>query len=114
MSVRYRTQNAQYFQRTAGLSKHHFKFGPCGDAGPTPLKLVDCKVFPLCSNRTMNDRPASWRMPSPKQMEKLARKRARQTDPSSEPTPDQPSPPEWWETLPRFSSTSFEVQFLLL
>ncbi len=43
-----------------------------------------------------SDRPASWRMPSPKQMEKLAREWARDTGAS---TPDQPPPPEWWESV---------------
>ena len=31
-------------------------------------------MFLLCSNSKMTDRPASWRMPTPKQMEKLPRK----------------------------------------
>ena len=29
-------------------------------------------LFLLCSIRGMTDRPASWRMPTPEQMEKLA------------------------------------------
>jgi hypothetical protein len=29
-------------------------------------------LFSLCSNSGMTDRPASWRMPTPRQMEKLA------------------------------------------
>src|SRR5258708_28103755 len=57
-------------RRTAGLSsdsaafqQDHF-FGAC-------LRGLDF-LFLLCSNLRMTDRPASWRMPTPKQMEKLA------------------------------------------
>jgi hypothetical protein len=35
-------------------------------------------------------------MPSPKQMEKLARERARDSDASG---PDQPPPAQWWESV---------------
>jgi hypothetical protein len=38
-------------------------------------------------------------MPSPEQMEKLARERARHSDVSTAPSPDQPPPPEWWESV---------------
>jgi hypothetical protein len=34
-------------------------------------------LFSLCSNSRMTDRPASWRMPTPKQMEKVAAEAAR-------------------------------------
>jgi hypothetical protein len=34
-------------------------------------------MFLICSNSLMTDRPASWRMPTPKQMEKLAAEAAR-------------------------------------
>jgi hypothetical protein len=45
-----------------------------------------------------NDRPAYWRMPTPKQMEKLAAQpdRAR---PESEPAPDAPPPDAWWDSV---------------
>lgn len=44
----------------------------------------------------MNDRPASWRMPSPKQMEKLAKEAARRQ--STAPT-DRGEPDEWWDSV---------------
>lgn len=44
----------------------------------------------------MNDRPASWRMPSPKQMEKLAKEHARR---QSTAAPDQGEPDEWWDSV---------------
>jgi hypothetical protein len=43
----------------------------------------------------MNDRPASWRMPSPKQMERLASQRA----PTSGPAPVTSEPAEWWDAV---------------
>jgi hypothetical protein len=46
----------------------------------------------------MNDRPASWRMPNPKQVEKLARERDRAAV-ESEPAPDAPPPAEWWDSV---------------
>ena len=47
-----------------------------------------------------NERPASWRMPSPKQMEKLAREAARQPDPGKPgPGPGDPLPEELWDAV---------------
>jgi hypothetical protein len=46
----------------------------------------------------MNNRPTSWRMPNPKQMEKLAGERA-QPQPAAEPAPDASPPAEWWESV---------------
>jgi hypothetical protein len=46
----------------------------------------------------MNDHPASWRMPNPKQMEKLARERDHRGETHS-PAPDQPLPAEWWDSV---------------
>src|SRR4051812_30542653 len=46
-------------------------------------------LFSLCSNSGMTDRPASWRMPTPKQMEKLAAEAARRRVP----TPTAPEAP---------------------
>ncbi|MGY8666990.1 hypothetical protein Q3C01_32175 [Bradyrhizobium sp. UFLA05-109] len=46
----------------------------------------------------MTDRPASWRIPTPKQMEKLAAEAARRPAPSSAP-PDAPLPAEYWESV---------------
>jgi hypothetical protein len=46
----------------------------------------------------MIDRPASWRMPTPKQMEKLAAEAAwRPAAPA--PAPDEALPAEYWESL---------------
>jgi hypothetical protein len=44
----------------------------------------------------MTDRPASWRMPIPKQMEKLAAEAARRPGPSAA-GPDAPLPAEYWD-----------------
>jgi hypothetical protein len=41
----------------------------------------------------MNNRPASWKMPTPKQMEKLARERAREQPPA------EAAPAEWWDSV---------------
>ena len=46
-----------------------------------------------------NERPASWRMPSPKQMEKLAREAERRTSAKADPAPDDPLPTELWDAL---------------
>jgi hypothetical protein len=57
----------------------------------------------------MTDRPASWRMPTPKQMEKLAAEAARRRDP----TPDAPLPAEYWESVlkdPRASATGDQIR----
>lgn len=48
----------------------------------------------------MNDRPASWRMPSPKQMEKLAREAPRQPNREKpDPGPGDPLPEELWDAV---------------
>jgi hypothetical protein len=46
-----------------------------------------------------NDRPASWRMPNPKQMEKLAREAERRQPPAPDPAPSQPLPDALWDAL---------------
>src|ERR1700754_779474 len=46
----------------------------------------------------MTDRPASWRMPTPKQMEKLAAELARRPGPTAA-TPDEPLPTENWGSV---------------
>jgi hypothetical protein len=55
--------------------------------------------FLICSIRGMADRPASWRMPTPKQMEKLAAGVGRQ--PHGVPTPGRadPMPAEYWDSV---------------
>jgi hypothetical protein len=46
----------------------------------------------------MSDRPASWRMPTPKQMEKLAGA-SRNTPPVRTPDPNNEMPPEYWQAV---------------
>jgi hypothetical protein len=47
-----------------------------------------------------NERPASWRMPSPKQMEKLAREAARRRDQAvPDPGPGDPMPDKLWDAV---------------
>jgi hypothetical protein len=46
----------------------------------------------------MTDRPASWRMPTPKQMEKLAAEASRKRAPTAG-APEEPLPPEYWQSL---------------
>jgi hypothetical protein len=56
----------------------------------------------------MTDRPASWRMPTPKQMEKLAAEAARRVAVPA-PAPDGPLPAEYWDSVlkdPRASADS--------
>ncbi|WP_206734258.1 hypothetical protein [Bradyrhizobium zhanjiangense] len=60
----------------------------------------------------MTDRPASWRMPTPKQMEKLAAEAARKPNPST-PAPDSQLPAEYWESVlkdPRAGTTGAETR----
>src|ERR1700759_5720435 len=46
----------------------------------------------------MTDRPASWRMPSPKEMEKLATEAARQRPPPVA-APENALPAEYWDAV---------------
>jgi hypothetical protein len=46
----------------------------------------------------MTDRPASWRMPTPKQMEKLASEFVRGPA-APAPAPDAPLPAEYWDSV---------------
>src|SRR5437762_3649389 len=60
----------------------------------------------------MTDRPASWRMPPPKQMEKLAAEAARRPGPSAA-APDAPLPAEYWESVlkdPRSDATGAQMR----
>jgi hypothetical protein len=60
----------------------------------------------------MTDRPASWRMPTPKQMEKLAAEAVRSAAPSAT-APDAPLPDEYWESVfsdPRAGATAAQVR----
>jgi hypothetical protein len=48
----------------------------------------------------MTDRPASWRMPSPKQMKKLASSAVRRNVPAARtPGPADEMPPEYWQAV---------------
>ncbi|MGY3478725.1 hypothetical protein [Bradyrhizobium ottawaense] len=60
----------------------------------------------------MTDRPASWRMPTPKQMEKLAAEAARRPTPSAA-APDAPLPAEYWDSVlkdTRAGATATEIR----
>jgi hypothetical protein len=60
----------------------------------------------------MTDRPASWRMPTPKQMEKLAAEAARRPGRSAA-APDAPLPAEYWESVlkdPRAGATGGQMR----
>jgi hypothetical protein len=60
----------------------------------------------------MTDRPASWRMPTPKQMEKLAAEAARRPA-SPAAAPDAPLPAEYWESVlkdPRAGATEAQMR----
>ena len=56
------------------------------------------RMFLICSNASMTDRPASWRMPTPGQMEKLAAV-GREPRTTRAPGPADEMPPEYWESL---------------
>jgi hypothetical protein len=47
----------------------------------------------------MTDRPASWRMPSRKAMEKMASTVGRKAPPAPALAPDDDLPPEYWQAL---------------
>jgi hypothetical protein len=47
----------------------------------------------------MTDRPASWRMPPSKQMEKMAAVVGRNVPPKPGLAPDDDLPPEYWQAL---------------
>ena len=55
-------------------------------------------MFLLCSIQSMTDRPASWRMPTPKQMEKLTAEAARKFENPAD-APDAALPAEYWDSL---------------
>src|SRR5258708_39763827 len=57
----------------------------------------------------MTDRPASWRMPTPTQMEKMAAAVGRKAPPARGLAPDEDLPPEYWQALlddPRADASS--------
>ncbi|MCK1284684.1 hypothetical protein IVB41_12225 [Bradyrhizobium sp. 44] len=47
----------------------------------------------------MNDRPASWRMPTPKQMEKMAAAAGKKPPRPPGLAPEEDLPPEYWQAL---------------
>ena len=55
-------------------------------------------MFLLCSSEGMTDRPASWRMPTPKQMEKLAAEAARRPA-NAAAALEAPLPAEYWDSV---------------
>src|ERR1700692_1836107 len=55
-------------------------------------------LFLICSYHLMTYRPASWRIPPPKQMEKLATEAARRPA-NAAGAPEVPLPPEYWDSL---------------
>src|ERR1700760_4339176 len=59
-----KTNGGPWFRHPGPRPRDHFSdFRPSTDS---------TLLFMICSNHGMTDRPASWRMPTPKQMEKLA------------------------------------------
>jgi hypothetical protein len=85
---------------------------------PTPSFFLDFQpdrtrqLFSLCSNSAKTDRPASWRMPTPKQMEKLAAEGARRPTPPAG-APDEALPAEYWDSVlrdPRAGATATQRQ----
>jgi hypothetical protein len=60
----------------------------------------------------MTDRPASWRKPTPKQMEKLAAEAVHRPAPPAA-APDAPLPAEYWESVlkdPRADTTDAQIR----
>jgi len=58
-------------------------------------------MFLLCPDEVMTDRPANWRMPTPKQMEKLANASVVRGNvpPVRTPGPGDEMPPEYWQAI---------------
>jgi hypothetical protein len=58
-------------------------------------------MFSVCSTAPMTDRPASWRMPTPKQMEKLAARVGvgGNVPPVRTPGSGDEMPPEYWQAV---------------
>ena len=72
-------------------------------------RLDICSLYVLI--RT--DRPASWRMPKPKQMEKLAAEVVRRPPAASAAAPDAPLPAEYWDSVlkdPRAGATGAQLR----
>jgi hypothetical protein len=68
--------------------------------------------FMLCSNSRMTDRPASWRTPALKQIEKLAVEASRKPALPAE-APGEPLPPEYWQSVlqdPRALSSGLQAR----
>jgi hypothetical protein len=64
----------------------------------------------------MTDRPASWRMPTPKQMEKLAAESARRPTTAAA-APEAPLPDEYWQSVlqdPRALSSGLQTRQMRL
>jgi len=94
----------------------------------TPVKISDSRpkadspqMFLLCPDEVMTDRPANWRMPTPKQMEKLANASVVRGNvpPVRRPGPGDEMPPEYWQAIlerrvrrPRYARPSIRTQRL--
>jgi hypothetical protein len=69
-------------------------------------------MFLLRSICGMTDRPASWRMPTPKQMEKLAAEAVRKSaNPAA--APEAPLPLEYWDSVlkdPRDGASAVQLR----
>jgi hypothetical protein len=73
--------------------------------------LLTRVLFSLCSNYAMTDRPASWRMPTPKQMEKLTAE-AVQKAAGPVAAADAALPAEYWDSVlddPRARTNGFRL-----
>ena len=82
------------------LSRNRVECHPTtGELHNVPLD----SLFLLCSHASMSDRPASWRMPTTKQMEKMAAEAAFDKNwPTARPTgPAAPMPAEHWDAVPK-------------
>lgn len=56
-------------------------------------------MFLLCSTAFMSDRPASWRMPTLKQMKKMAAAASKGVEAKPGLAPNHDLPPEYWRAL---------------
>jgi hypothetical protein len=93
--ARFKTKKLAWFRQHRLLNTMIFS------ERPLPLKIQPGRIrllFALCSNPAMNDSPASWRMPTPTQLKKLAVQLARKAA-SPAPTPDAALPAEYWDSV---------------
>jgi hypothetical protein len=65
----------------------------------TFFRIYSLGGLDICSLYGMTDRPASWRMPTPKQIEKLAAEVGQRPPAPSAAAPDAPLPAEYWDSV---------------